>query len=210
MTFDMSWDFRATAGATTDAAYGVPVLAEAYPHTYTNANGDSLNAGWTPSQPATADLVVFHDPRIDGANYVSNNGSVTTFQADLSSGSAPGAGDYAVDLAMGGANFGGVQQFKLKDTATVLIDGTNGGAGLATASAHFIDATLTDVAGSTTWAGTPVNKTFATTMAKLEINQASLSLYTMAASFRLTLQSSPPAGLSIPVAMSHYRQQRRG
>lgn len=165
--FDMGFDFRNTAGFVTDAAYGVPALDDAYPHTYTNANGVSINAGWDGSVGAQ-DRVGTNDPRIAGIAYRPNTGTAKLFKVDLASGSAPGAGTYLVDVAIGGINDAQVvQNFKVLDDATVLIDGTNGGAGYSIASGHFIDATLTDVTASVTWTGTQVSKVFATTTAQI-------------------------------------------
>lgn len=191
MPFDMGFDCRNSSGYVTDSAYAVPTLGETYPNTYTNGNGDSINGGWV-SNPGTfgmADRASGNDPRIAGINYFASvNVPGYIFTVDLSSGSAPGAGSYLIDVAMGDASFGNHQNFQVKDSSTVLIDGTNGGSGYATASGHYIDATLTDVAATTTWTGTQVSQTFATTTCTVPLNPTSgaTAAQTMA-HFRLTL-----------------------
>lgn len=207
MAFDMGFNFRSTA--VTGQSYAVAVLAtHAYPTGYTNVDGFSVNAGWT-SAPLAVDRASGNDARIAGINYKTHaTGGPRTFQVDLSSGSAPGAGNYLVDIAMGDAGAAQLQDFKLLDTSTVLIDGTNGGAGFATLSGHYRDATLTDIAATTTWTGTQVAKTFATTLAKLTINFDDIVNFVDAdtvAHFRLTLQVSQSV---IPVLMAQYRQRR--
>jgi len=201
MAFDMGFNYRSMAGYVTDPAYGVPVLLEIYPHTYTNGNGDSINAGWDsfPGDGGKNDLDNTNDARIAGQNYHLNTGTPLRFKVDLSSGSAPGAGDYTIDVAVGHAAGGGqTQDFKVEDTATVLIDGTNGGSGIAVAEDHYVDATLADIAATATWTGTSVAKSFATTLAQLGINYDNLGgTYTTLAHFRLTLVAAvqPPSGL---------------
>lgn len=195
MAFDMGFDFRNTAGFVTDPAYGVPVLAEAYPHTYTNGNGLSINAGWSVLPQGAEDRAAGNDPRIAGENFRSNSGPASTFTVDLSSGSAPGAGTYSIDLASGGVNQTSVVDFKLFDNATLLIDGTNGGAGTSIGVGHFLDASLADVTASTTWTGTPVTKTFATTTVNYTMAIDGLTDFSYLSHLRLTLQG----GLSVTV-----------
>ena len=208
MPFDMGFNFRQTSGFVTDQAYGVPVLAEAYPHTYTNTNGDSINAGWVSNAPTPFNDASGNDPRLAGVNYRANNGGVNPnyFLVDLSSGSAPGAGAYSVDLAVGMASASQTVEFSVYDNTTVLIDGTNGGSGFTTGGAgHFIDATLADVTASTTWTGTPSSQTFATTSAQIGICPVSIGGFTTLAHFRLTLAGA--AQSVVPLAMHSYRQR---
>lgn len=186
MAFDMGFNFRGTAGYVTDQSYAVPVLAEAYPHTYTNVDGYSVNGGFTGAATTGADRDSTNEARLAGINFQSNGGP-DTFQVDLASGSAPGAGDYSVDLAMGDANITRPQSFKLFDTSTLLIDGTNGGAGITTAEDEYVDATLALVTATTTWTGTPAVKTFATTLVKLTGGIDAIGSVTTMAHFRLTL-----------------------
>ena len=193
MAFDMGFNFRATAGYVTDNIhYAVPALGEAYPHTYTNGDGQSINAGTNGSWQAPLDRNAGNDSRIAGMYYQSNDGSGPTFQVDLSSGSAPGAGTYTVDFAAGDP--GGTarpEDFKLFDNATLLIDGTNGGAGIDTGGSNaFIDATLSVVAGGAAWNGVTVNKTFATTTVLFQIAIDAIGNLTCFSHFRLTLQAA--------------------
>lgn len=184
MAFDMGFDYRATAGFVTDPSYAVPVLAEVYPHTYTNVDGKSINAGWA-TAPNPVDSSAGNDPRIAGVNYdfVQND-----FQVDLSSGSAPGAGDYTLDCAVGFQSDTFTQRFQIRDTSTVLIDSGD----VITASGHYIDATLSDVAATTTWTGATTVKTFATTLVVFRIRIT--GVITTLAHFRLTLQTPTPSG----------------
>lgn len=205
MAFDMGFNFRATAGYVTDPAYGVPVLAEAYPHTYTNTNGYSINAGWTVAPTGNENRDATADPRIAGINYKSADGNLSEFKVDLSSGSAPGAGTYTVDVAIGDLAAAHNNDFKVRDTTTVLIDGTNGTTGINTAAAHFLDATVTDVGPLLiTWVGTTVQKTFATTVAAVGIgfNNVGGDNNTCLCHFRLTLAA---AGWGL--LLSGYRNQ---
>jgi hypothetical protein len=103
MPFDMGFNFRGTSGYVTDPSYAVPVLGEAYPNTYTNADGKSLNGGWTLAV-SILDRASTNDPRIAGINY--HFSSPRWFLLDLASGSAPGAGVYTVDIAYGDAGGG--------------------------------------------------------------------------------------------------------
>src|SRR3990167_669806 len=121
MAFDLGWDLRGNLGYRTDPAFGVFLAyTDAYPTTYTNGNGDSINAGWTGSMTAGLDRSKTNDARLGGINYGS---SPTQFRVDLASGSNPGAGDYAIDLAAGDAQ-GGVLTYSdinVKDTSTSVI-----------------------------------------------------------------------------------------
>jgi hypothetical protein len=191
MAFDIGWDCRESAGYITDPSYGVPCLAETYPHTYTNTDGYSTNAGWD-TAPGPQNLAAGNDPRIAGSNYKANDGNPIIFTVDLASGSAPGAGDYMVDLAVGDATAERRAGFKVLDNGTTKLDGTNGGSGYTTAAGHFIDATLADVAASTTWTGTPVSIIFGTTTAQFGMGYISGGNYSLLAHFRLTLEEAPP------------------
>ena len=187
MAFDMGFNFRLTAVYVTDPAYAAPVLFEAYPHTYTNANGDSINAGWPDGNMDASNEDSGNDPRIAGLNGKANSGGVKTFTVDLSSGSNPGAGDYTVDLAMGRAAAACINSFEVWDNTTLLIDGKNGGSGYFTNADEYIDATLATVSATTTWTGTTASKTFATTTALLKVAVEDVTSQTYVAHFRLTL-----------------------
>jgi len=196
MAFDMGFNFRNTAGYVTDQNFAVPVLAEAFPHTYTNTNGFSINAGWTVAPGGSQDRTNTNDARIAGDNYTANAGTPSNFQVDLSSGSAPGAGTYTIDLAMGDSQAARTGEFRLKDNATVLIDGTNGGAGFVTNTGHFIDATLTDVTASVAWTGTTVSKVFSSSTVNLETGKDNIGGFTLMAHLRLALQAAASAAVS--------------
>jgi hypothetical protein len=187
MPFDMGFDFRGTAGFVTDPSYAVPVLAEAFPHTYTNGNGQSITAGVGPVSDGNNDIASGNDPRIAGYRYRQNNGIPTVWQIDLNSGSAPGAGTYTLDVAMGSPNQTFSMTSIIKDTASPVLDLTNGGSGYLVAEGHFTDATGADVAATTSWTGTTVEKVFATTTLNIEIGPIALTGFTCLAHFRLTL-----------------------
>jgi len=187
MSFDLGFDFRASSGFVTDPAYGVAVLGEAYPTTYTNSNGDSINAGWDDLGSGVQNLTNTNDPRIAGNNWHNNSGVSHFFLVDLSSGSAPGSGTYAIDLAIGDSVTTRIADFQLKDNTVVLIDGTNGGSGFTTGANHYIDATLADVNATTSWTGATASKIFATTTVKLFVSLDNTGNATMMAHFRLTL-----------------------
>ena len=190
MPFDMAFDFRSTSGYVTDPSYAVPVLNEAYPHTYTNADGKSLNGGWdNPASISKDDRRSDVDARIAGQNR-NVTAFARTFTLDLSSGSAPGAGTYTIDWALGDPDASSSVDFKLEDNGATLIDATNGGSGFSVANAHLLDATLADNAASASWAGATVSKTFSTTTCQIVNNPDGLSLLSPIAHFRLTLQEA--------------------
>ena len=201
MPFDMGFNFRATSGYVTDPAYGVPVLGEAYPHTYTNTNGNSINAGWTVGPGGTGDRNAGVDVRVAGINYITP-GNTGTFQADLSSGSNPGSGDYTIDLAAGD-HFSAwtYDSFLVKDNTTTLISFS----GTTSNPNNYFDATGTNRSpGTGAWNGVTSAKTFATTTVVVTFGTA--STYSTLAHFRLTLTSA--AQSVVPVLMAQYRQRR--
>ena len=193
--FDMGFDFRATTGFVTDPAFGVPALGEIFPHTYTNANGDSVNAGWDSHISGGLDRLSTNDARLAGANYDNTEHDVATLTIDLSSGSVPGAGDYAIDLAAGDALVArGYDSVTVKDNTTTLItfSGTN------SAANDFFDATGTSLGpfnSGAAWTGTPVTKTFATTTAKFSF--AGLGGAGLVAHFRLTKAGGSGSSLDV-------------
>jgi hypothetical protein len=213
MPFDMGFDFRGTLAWVTDPAYGVWASSDGsgvpqYPHTFTNANGQSINAGCEGAGLAPEDLNAAWDPRIAGNAYQQNTGVEARFRVDLGSGSAPGSGVYSIDLAMGHVA-AAIQDFAVYDDATPLIDGTNGGAGLATAASHWRDATLTDVAATTTWTGTPATKTFATLMVIVKFSMHNIGDYSTIGHFRLTQLTIGTAVLAQPEVYTFPRLPMR-
>jgi hypothetical protein len=194
MPWDLGFNFRSTAGFVTDPAYAVPALAEVYPHTYTNANGDSIVAGWVTASENAVDRASGNDPRLAGIGF----GGTRDFRIDLDSGNAPGAGNYTVDLAAGDA--GGTQTIALlvtDDTTTLITIPSQ-----SVTAGHFLDATVADVTASTTWTGATASKTFATTTCYIKQNGAAIFV----AHFRLTAQAA--GGLTIPIVQHSYRQRR--
>jgi len=195
MPFDFAFGFRATLAYVTDPAYQVFCAGEAYPHTYTNANGLSINAGKIGGAlGGTQNGDATNDPRIAGYIYwvQAQSGVITGLKVDLASGSAPGAGTYDVDFAHGACLFGPKVAAEIRDDTTVVKDLTNGGAGYQLATDHYIDATGADVAATTTWGGATASLTFATTTVILYVTPYNFSSYGIPAHFRLTLQEAGP------------------
>jgi hypothetical protein len=187
MPFDIGFNFRDTSVFVTDPSYAVPVLAQAYPHTYTNVNGDSIVAGWTTSI-FSADRSTGVDVRLAGINFGGN--TLVSFRIDLASGTGPGAGSYTLDMAVGDqASFHTYDAVNVKDNTTTLVtfSGTPGGTN------HYFDATGADRApGSGSWdlVRATTNITFATTTCFFEMVSASDN--PTLAHFRLTLVPSGP------------------
>jgi hypothetical protein len=200
MAFDLGFNFRATAPYVTDQSYAVPALGEAYPHTYTASNGYSVNAGWD-NGSNVANRSASNDARIAGIFYFDNSAGANNFKVDLSSGSAPGAGDYAIDLAAGDNNVSQVEDVQVRDTTTVLIDmATAPGDFVTSGGTKYFDATKTERTATTTWNGVTVTKTFATTLAQLTVAlPIGAGGFTCIAHFRLTLASST-TNYTLPVS----------
>ena len=206
MAFDMGWNFRGSAGyVTDDAHYGVYVAGDAYPTTYTNGDGQSVNGGWTTSINS-ANRDSGNDPRIAGINY-----SLPTvegiFRIDLASGSAPGAGLYTIDIALGDAGAASgthAQDARIKDDSTTLTTLT-----ASTNEDHFLDATTADVAATTNWTGATANQTFATTTCYVVMNPGGTNAdFTTIAHFRLTFNAgATPTWVGPIVQMAHVPQR---
>ncbi len=202
MAFDMGFDFRETAGYVTDPTYAVPVLGEAYPHTYTNGNGDSINAGWVNGFRSKTNRDSTKDVRLAGLNnvYTDTNGGIGDFRIDLASGSAPGAGTYTIDNAIGAYDTASaVDLATLKDNTTVVL--TMVSSFTSTIAGHFLDATGMDRnPGSGSWDSvrTTASATFATTTAICHIENTSASGNAAQwAHFRLTLEEVPTGPSSL-------------
>lgn len=185
MAFDMGFNFRNTAGFVTDQAYAVPVLKELYPNTYTNLNGDSVNAGWDNITVNGIDRNAANDPRLAGVNYATDSMQSRPFRVDLNSGSAPGAGSWSVDIALGDEGDTHTQSSAIDDDTTELIYLTPGG-GTVTAPGQFVDATTAVVTASATWTGTPATVMFTSNIARFDMNRDLLNT-------------------GFPVAVAHFR-----
>lgn len=192
MAFDMGFNFRGSAGYVTDPSYCAPALGEAYPHTYTNADGKSINAGWDGGALSTADRRSTADPRVGGINY--NTSGLASFRVDLSSGSAPGAGTYLVDFAFGDWGFGhAFSVMRVKDDTTIVIGNFTG----TNTSQSYFNPTGAQSGGlvdTDDWDDftTPQSVAFASTTARCEM-QTSGDAATLA-HFRLTLQEAVGGG----------------
>ena len=193
MAFDMGWNFRGTVGyVTDDSHYGVFVFGEAYPHTYTNGDGQSVNAGWGADESGFSfDRNSGNDPRLAGIIFCPNN-TTKIFHVDLSSGSAPGSGPYTAEISIGDAASGQFNNvYVVKDGTTAFISQGP----LNTSSQHFLDSAGTDLT-NVTWPGSHevLARTFATTDCYVEIGDGgtpgSGAESTCLTHFRLTLQAA--------------------
>lgn len=181
---DMGFNFRSTAPYVTDASNMVPVLAEAYSHTYTASDGQSTTGGW--EQTVTgANRSNSIDVRLAGNNYVANNSSGANFRVDL-----PQTGVYTVSIGFGDTLPETVSSFVVLDGTTVLISSGV----IAIASNKYWDATVTERTSAANWASNAVgvNKTFATTICRVRIGSLTTGDYSTLAHLRLTYV--PPAG----------------
>lgn len=197
MAFDLAWGYRFSLAYVTDPAYQCWVGDTAtYPTTFTNANGYSINAGWS-SIPSFghANRDATNDPRIAGMADQFDSGS-PVFTVDLSSGSAPGAGTYTVDVAFGDAAAAHTNsEYWIKDNTTVILDATNGGAGYSLSADDYLDATLATVTATGTWTGATASIAFASTTVNLVLNPDNLAgKQHCLAHFRLTLQAAAVVG----------------
>jgi hypothetical protein len=199
MPFDFGWDFRSTLAYVTDPAYATCVtFSDDYPHTFTNADGKSINAGWTASVSSVSNRDAAFDPRLAGTHMPSF--TTLSFRVDLGTGSAPGAGLYTLDGAFGRADYlSDGATIKVKDNTTEVV---SLGAWSVT-TAHFLDITGVDRSpGTGSWDAVraTTNQTFATTTVFLEMNNTGTSFGGNIAHFRLILASAPPpASLVAPV-----------
>jgi hypothetical protein len=184
MPFDFGWEFHGASGmGGIEPPYGAAVQGESYPHTYTNANGLSINAGWTTAINSTDRSGSLTDLRLAGINYGAPS---TEWKVDLASGSAPGAGGYQTDMAIGDTQIGHspVNPVVLKDTSTTLLSFN----GSTSAVKTFVDATGVTRSpddSATAWdIASKASVTFATTTALLQFTTGENACI---AHFRLTL-----------------------
>jgi hypothetical protein len=182
----MAFDFRATAPHVVDPVFGVPVLFEVFPHTYVNGKGDSVSAGWLAQPDGWADRSPLNDPRIAGFNSFNNNGTGGTFRVTL-----PIAATYLIDLAFGDPVADHLTDFKLFDNVTLVLDGSNAGAGFPTPVGRFIDATLASVVASTNWTGTRISQSFASTTLNLAVGGDNIGSFTPLAHLRISALEPP-------------------
>lgn len=197
MPFDFGWDFRDTLAFVTDPTYSAYARDETYPHTYTNGDGKTVNAGFEVTMGGAQDLsAVGMDPVIAGDTYIGFGGGATTFRVDLSSGSALGSGTYTTNFALGAAGSG--RQFNLialNDSGTALI----GPSGHIDTAASFIDSSLSVIpqpALPATWdsVSATTTVTFATTTCTLGFQANAPGDFASIAFFRLTFISGGGGG----------------
>lgn len=131
---DVGFDFRSTAGFVTDPLYAVPVLSESYPHTYTNANGVSITAGWEAAATCAGAIRSINrlttvDPRIAGiakptnsATFGNNvaNQNQCTFKVTL-----PSTGNWTIGSAIGDRSFDSAEYVVFSDGGTPFLTYTN-------------------------------------------------------------------------------------
>jgi hypothetical protein len=140
------FDFRSTSGFVTDASTNSPELGSTYPHTYTNAAGTSLVAGWNNGGVNCENGVVLAnrnagtDPRLAGLatpmNGNAGDGSHHNFQCrfrvDL-----PVTGNWAIRLAAGDFSFATNNYVQFADNGVVFATY----AAVAPGANQFMDAT---------------------------------------------------------------------
>jgi len=126
---NFGFDFRATLGYVTDPSYAAAVLGEAYPNTYSNADGASIVAGWT-GGVATRDRIAWAEPRLAGLNGSDGSGTIT-FKVAL-----PGPGQYGIVAAFGDEGNDETCTVTFADDTATIVTYT----GVSVASFHSMDA----------------------------------------------------------------------
>ena len=172
VSVNFGWDFRATSGFVTDPSYAVfEGGATVFPHTYTNANSESINAGFvsittTPcdAAPTARDRNASNDPRLAGIVFPSgSNGSSTDGQCDFEI-TLPTTGSYTINLAMGdGANQ--QTQFVIFEDNTVTFASESN---VSTGSNSFMDASGV-VETAANWPSTAVTISHTFTSTRFDI-----------------------------------------
>lgn len=180
---DMGFNFRSSGGYVTDASNMVPVLVEAYAHTYTASDGQSTAGGWEEAPDGGADRNSALDARLAGMNYFSNNSAGKHFRIDL-----PAAGDYAVALAVGDtATTNTVWSLIVQDTTTTRLTLASGTIGTLAAN-QYCDASGVIRTSAADWVtnSATVTLTFASTICRLFIGSLASGDFTTLAHARLT------------------------
>ena len=166
MAFPQGINFRASAGFVTDGANEDYCLSTtSYPTT--SAQGNSI--GWEDSIAGLdRDRNSGIDRRLAGICFVPFGGGTARFRVDL-----PSSGNYNIRIAAGDAGSGNHSRFQIKDTDSVVLDGsTDVFLGLE----EFVDASLTTRTSAADWVTNNAaysSASFATTICRVAIINAS-------------------------------------
>jgi len=180
---DYCFNFRATSGFVTDTGGCVPVLNEAYPHTYSNG----ATAGWEQtSTDGTRDRGNTVDPKLAGQNRANSTDVFREFRVDL-----PSTGSYDIRAAVGDLSFGYATNrvnpyASIKDTTTTLFTIVAGDTSIA--AGEFYDATGVKRTSAANWvsANAAKNLTFSTTIFRLRIEAPTALDYSPLAHVQVT------------------------
>lgn len=170
------WNFRATAAFVTDGASQQGVAnEEAYP-TITTIGGDSVTWGWEShvgGNERDRDAAAQYAPELSGIEQLQNfdGAGSSVFRVDLP---VPAYGQYNIRAAFGDAANAQKAFWDLVDLSTVLTSMTE----TAVATGQFYDATGALRITGTLWhsGNAPYLATFGTTVCRLRLNKATLTL----------------------------------
>lgn len=190
MSYDVGFNFRSTSGYVSDAANEVYVLAESYPTTRSNANGNSATFGWE-SGGLALNRSASVDRRLAGVNYA-GSGTSGVFRVDL-----PATGDTDIYFAGGDTGGSNVSAWDFEDTTTAFQSLNK-----AASSDNYIDASGV-VRTEASWPAdnAVLTRTFSTTIFRLRDQAAGNNVF---AHLRVVQAGSPP--LSIIPLVHHHRQ----
>jgi hypothetical protein len=184
---DFAFDFRATLAFVTDPNYASAVLAETYPHTYTNGLSNSITGGFVGGNVASRDRNASNDPRLAGIN-VNNSGNATgpfftKFRVDL-----PQTGQWSIWAAFSDPSNPQQQYVTFLDNVTSIASYSN----VATNANQFMDASGNLWSQATFFANqVPIVYVFASTMFFVQVGPSSSmgSLSTTLSFLRITAPS---------------------
>jgi hypothetical protein len=180
-TWDVGFNFRATAGYVSDPSPTTAAIMGATPYPTTRTvNGQTVTFGWETLGTGylARDRSATVDARLAGINCQLNNGSTSTFRVDL-----PAAGNYTVSLALGDAVGGNPQN----NYATV-VDGSAAVISInaLTSSSTFADATGA-LLGIAPWlsGAQSVQRSFSSTILRMQLGGRSDAVFSCAVHLRV-------------------------
>jgi len=183
LAWDVGFNFRATSGYVTDvspstfASMGVTT----YP-TVRTVNGQPITFGWesaSPSSTFTRDRSSGVDSRLAGLNCQINNGGSSVFRVDL-----PALGTYSIGLALGDAVANNPQNnhVRISSTSVVL-------ASVDVNTNQFVADATGAISLPAQWptANVSIQKTFSSTILRVQLSGQSDSNSTCISHLRVTL-----------------------
>ncbi len=188
--WDVGFNFRSSASFVTDPTSTTFVSMEQtrYPTTRT-IGGQTVTFGWesVASSYAVRDRVTSYDPRVAGINCQSD-AELSVFRVDL-----PAAGSYVLGLGIGDPSYGGTSHVVVLSGASTSLLAVN----VVNPANYVGDATGTLRVG-TTWASTnaTVQRTFASTILRLQIGGQNDGAYSCISHLRVTTAPAPAAVVS--------------